>query len=157
MDAKVTLLENMAFRGISDSGHEVLLDTGLESGGEDSAARPMELVALAMGGCTGMDVISILRKKRQDVTHFDVRLHLERAEAHPKVFTNAVIEYEVGGRAVEESAVMRAIQLSAEKYCPVHAMLSKVFPVELRYRILDESGGLLREGMLEPELSGMAA
>lgn len=157
MDARVTLKQNMNFRGVADSGHEVWMDSGPESGGEDSAVRPMELVALAMGGCTGMDVISILRKKRQDVTHFDVRLHLERADQHPKVFTGASIEYEVGGRSVEEAAVRRAILLSAEKYCPVHAMLSAVFPIELRYRILDECGDLLIAGKLEPELPGVPA
>ncbi len=152
MDAKVTLMQNMTFLGVSDSGHEVRMDSSLEGGGEDSAVRPMELVALAMGGCTGMDVISILRKKRQEVTHFDVKLHLERAEDYPRIFTSAWIVYEVGGKDVEEAAVLRAIQLSADKYCPVYAMLSEVFPIELRYRILNEAGGLVKEGAMEPDL-----
>ncbi len=155
MDARVTLMQNMTFRGIADSGHEIRMDTGLEGGGEDSAVRPMELVALAMGGCSGMDVISILRKKRQEITHFDVRLHLERAGEYPKIFTSAWIEYEVGGQAVDETAVIRAIQLSTDKYCPVYAMLSEVFPIELRYRILDEAGGLVKEGEMESGLPAM--
>jgi putative redox protein len=151
MDTFVTLLDHMAFRAVSDSGHEVRIDTGPDSGGEDSAARPMELVAMALGSCTGMDVISILRKKRQEVTGFEVRLHLERAEAHPKIFNSALIEYSVSGRGLDEAAVMRAIQLSVEKYCPVHAMLSRVFPMELCYRIQDEAGNLIKQGACEPE------
>ncbi len=151
MEATITLLDRMTFSAVSDSGHAVRIDTGLESGGDDSAARPIELVAMALGSCTAMDVISILRKKKQDVTNFEVLVHAEKAEEHPKVFTGAVLTYVVSGRGVEEAAVRRAIELSAQKYCPVHSMLSKVFPIELNYSILDAEGCLITSGAFEPE------
>lgn len=151
MDTTLTLIDKMAFRGLADSGHEVLIDAGLDSGGEDSGPRPMELVAMALGSCTGMDVITILRKKQQEMTGFEVRLHLERAETHPKTFISALIEYSVTGRDIDEQAVARAIQLSMEKYCPVHAMLAKAFPMEVCYRIINEAGELVKQGSCEPE------
>ena len=87
-----------------------------------------------------MGVISILAKKRQDVTAFDVQVHAERAESHPKVFTHAVIDYIVVGHGVDETAVVRAIELSATRYCPAHAMLGKVFPIEMHYHIYEDEG-----------------
>ncbi|MGE5252144.1 MAG: OsmC family protein [Bacteroidota bacterium] len=153
MDAKLTNLGRMQFVGVADSGHEVSIDGRLEVGGDDSAVHPMELIALGLGGCTAMDVLSILRKKRQAVEAFEVRLHLDRAEEYPKVFTRAVITYEVRGSALEEAAVRRAIELSALKYCPAQAMLSKAFPIEYRYILLDTTGALLKEGTWEPQLA----
>ena len=150
MDAKVTWLERMTFTGVSQSGHAITMDTTTDVGGDDSAVRPIELMALGLGGCTAMDVISILRKKRQEVTSFDVHVHTDRATEHPKVFTRAVITYELHGRSLDESAVLRAIELSATKYCPAHAMLSKAFPIEMRYQIFEENGALVREGIWEP-------
>jgi putative redox protein len=85
----------------------------------------MELVLLSLGGCTAMDVISILQKKRQDVTSFEILMHAERAADHPKVFTNITLEYVVTGHNVEEEAVSRAVELSETKYCSVNAMLSR--------------------------------
>jgi putative redox protein len=153
MDAKLTNLGRMRFVGVADSGHEVMIDGRTEVGGEDSAAHPMELMALSLGSCTAMDVLSILRKKRQVVDGFEVRLHIDRAEDHPKVFTKAVITYEVRGRDVEETAVRRAIELSVLKYCPAQAMLSRVFPMEFRYVLLETDGSLLKEGVWEPQLT----
>ena len=118
-----------------------------------SAARPMELVAMALGSCTAMDVISILRKKKQDVMDFEVSVHAERAMEHPKVFTGAVLTFKVTGRAIEEAAVLRAIELSARKYCPVQAMLSNSFPIDLKYSIMDEEGCPVAEGLVEPEFA----
>ncbi len=137
MDAKVTWKGQMKFEGLTDSGYQIPLDTGPESGGEGSAPRPMELVAVSLAGCTGMDVISILRKKRQEVTDFEVRVKGERASQHPTVFTHVVLEYVVTGKNIDPAAVERAIQLSAEKYCPVQAMLQGV-EFEHRMTILEE-------------------
>jgi putative redox protein len=110
----------------------------------------MELMALSLGSCTAMDVLSILRKKQQDVSAFEVRLHIDRAADHPKVFNRAVITYEVRGENVEEAAMRRAISLSLQKYCPAHAMLSRVFPMEYHYIILGRQGELVTEGAWEP-------
>jgi putative redox protein len=141
MQAKVTWQENMAFTGTADSGFEIQLDAKKEVGGEGRGFIPMELMALSMAGCTAMDVMSILRKKRQDVTDFEVRVDAPRAEEHPKVFTRATIDYLVTGRGVDEAAVVRAIELTAGSYCPAQAMLGKVMPIDLRYQIFEEDGG----------------
>jgi len=123
-------------------------------GGDNDGVRPMEMLAIGLAGCTAMDVISILTKKRQDVTQFEVQVHAERAAEHPKVFTGAVIEYFVVGRGVEEEAVVRAIELSAVRYCPAQAMFSKVFPIELKYHIFEDLGdgqrSLVKSGVYTP-------
>ncbi|MHB0924558.1 MAG: OsmC family protein [Bellilinea sp.] len=119
MKAKVVWKENLKFTGSADSGYEVDLDTKKESGGDDSALKPTELLAIATAGCTAMDVISILKKKRQEVTGFEVRVDVERAVDHPRKFTGMTIEYVVTGRNIEWSAVQRAVELSEEKYCSV--------------------------------------
>jgi putative redox protein len=106
----------------------------------------MEFIALGLAGCTAMDVISILQKKKQPVSDFQVQIHAARAEEHPKVFTAATIEYLVSGKDVDEGALLRAIELSAEKYCPAQAMLGKAFPMRLVYKILDENGAVLKQG-----------
>ncbi|MEZ4515869.1 MAG: OsmC family protein [Chloroflexota bacterium] len=139
MDATVVLQDGMRFVATADSGHQVIMDSDGSVGGTDTGSRPMELIAMGLGGCTAMDVISILRKKRQDVTGFEVKVHGDRAEEHPKVFTNIVIEYVLTGHDIDPAAVERAIQLSAERYCPAQAMLNQVVPLELTYRIIEAS------------------
>lgn len=154
MQAKVTWQENMAFTGTADSGFDIQLDAKKEVGGEGRGFVPMELMALSMAGCTAMDVISILRKKRQDVTGFEVRVDAPRAEEHPRVFTRAAIDYFITGHNVDEKAVLRAIELTAENYCPAQAMLGKVMPIDLRYQIFEEGEGgekkLVAEGVYAP-------
>jgi putative redox protein len=160
MKASVTWQENMAFTGTSNSGFEVQLDAKGEVGGEGRGFQPMELMAISLAGCTAMDVISILRKKRQDVTDFEVRVDAPRSPEHPKVFTQATIDYLVTGHNVDETAVVRAIQLTAESYCPAQAMLSKVIPIDLHYQIFEEEGGekrLVKEGIYSPAKSIMPA
>ena len=137
MDVNVLWQEGLTFTGSADSGFTVALGTDPEVGGANDGFRPMELMAVSLAGCTAMDVISILRKKRQDVTAFEVRVRAERAEEHPKVFTSALIEYEVTGRDLQESALRRSIELSAERYCPAQGMLAKVMPMRLEYLIYE--------------------
>ena len=138
MKVIVNWKEGMSFVGISDSGFPVQMDAGAASGGSDNGVRPMEMLALGLAGCTAMDVISILQKKQQNVTHFDVEVDAARAQEHPKVFTSAVITYIVTGLNVDENALLRAIELSATRYCPAQSMLSQVFPMDLRYEIYEE-------------------
>ena len=137
---KVTLQGGMHFSGTADSGFGIQLDAKQEVGGEGKGFIPMELMALSMAGCTAMDVISILRKKRQDVTAFEVRVDAPRAEEHPRVFTRATIEYLVTGHNVDEKAVRRAIELTAKSYCPAQAMLGQVMPIDLQYQIFEADG-----------------
>ncbi len=147
MDVTIKWKGKMAFEGSADSGFVQNMDADPSVGGENSASRPMEFIALGLAGCTGMDVISILRKKQQPVKDFQVKAHAERAGEHPKVFSSAVIEYLITGDQVKEEAVLRAIELSAEKYCPAQAMLTKAFPIKLVYKILGEGGSaVIAEG-----------
>lgn len=149
MDVKVTWNQRLSFEGTADSGYTMPLGTDPSVGGDADGFRPMELMALSLAGCTAMDVMSILQKKRQAVTAFEVRVHAGRATEHPKVITRAAIEYLVAGGGVEEEAVVRAIELSATKYCPAYAMLSQVLPIEMGYQIFEEEGGvqkMVRQG-----------
>jgi putative redox protein len=129
----------MEFEGTADSGHTLTLDAAPEVGGADKGFRPMELMAISLAGCTAMDVISILRKKRQEVTGFEVKVNAERATEHPHVFTAMEVTYVVRGRNIDPAAVERAIQLSEEKYCPAQAMLRKAAPITLKYEIVEEA------------------
>jgi putative redox protein len=146
MDVTLDWKNKMAFEGVAGSGFSQNLDAAESVGGGNSAARPMEFIAIGLAGCTAMDVISILRKKKQEVSDFQIKLHAESAAEHPKVFTSAVIEYLVTGRDISEDAVLRSIELSAEKYCPAQAMLRLAFPMRLIYKIFDENKLLVKEG-----------
>lgn len=138
MDAKVTWKGNMSFEGVAESGHVVPMGTAVEHGGADDGASPMELVLLALGGCTSMDVVPILKKKQQDVTAFEIRIHGDRAADYPKVYTNITLEYVVTGHHIDPEAVRRAIELSETKYCSVSAMLSKAANITIKTTILED-------------------
>ena len=140
MEARVTWKGKLSFMGTADSGFQLPLGAEKSVGGDEDGFRPMELIATGLAGCTAMDVISILAKKRQQVTAFDVQVHADRSENHPKVFTHAVVDYVVVGQHLDETAVVRAIELSATRYCPAQAMLEKVFPIELHYSIYEDEG-----------------
>ncbi len=137
MDAKVTWKGQMAFTGTSGRGFTLSLDSSPASGGENNGFSPMELVLIGLAGCTAMDVIDILRKKRQDVTSFEVEVHASRADEHPRVFSQALIEYLITGHQVEKEAVERAVELSITKYCSVSAMFSKTAKLEQKITILE--------------------
>jgi len=138
MDANVIWQGGMTFKGKANTGFEVPLGADPTVGGANDGFRPMELMAVSLAGCTAMDVISILKKKRQDVTDYEVKVHTEQADQHPKVLTRAVIEYHVSGHGVNEKAVLRAIELSAVRYCPAQNMLSQILPIALKYFIYEK-------------------
>ena len=138
MKAQVTWNGGMQFEGTADSGHKLILDASPEVGGADSGFRPMELMAISLAGCTAMDVISILRKKRQEVTGFEVKVNAPRAADHPHVFTEMQVTYVLRGRGIDAAAVERAMQLSEEKYCPAQAMLRQAAPIKLACEIIEE-------------------
>jgi putative redox protein len=155
MNANVTWHQGLSFTGKADSGFELPLGAEPEVGGANDGFQPLELMAVSLAGCTAMDVISILKKKQQAVTAFEVKVLADRAEEHPKVFTHAVITYLVTGHSVDEAAVIRAIELSATKYCPAQAMLGKVIPIELVYEIFEAAGAgktrLVKQGKYQPQ------
>jgi len=140
MKATVNWDGRMKFTGKGDSGFAVQMDAEASLGGNDSAIRPMELVALGLISCQAMDVISVLHKKRQEVTKFEVKFNGPRSADYPKVFTSAVITFLVTGKNVDEAAVLRSIELSATKYCPAQAMLEQAFPMDLHYEIYEDEG-----------------
>ncbi len=135
MDAKVTWKGRLSFTGTADTGFTVPLGAEPQVGGDNDGFRPMELFLVGLAGCTAMDVISILQKKRQDVTGFEVAVHAERTMEHPRVFTDIVIEYIISGHNLDPDAVERAVELSETKYCPGQAMLSKAVPISHKITI----------------------
>jgi putative redox protein len=138
VEAKVTLVNDMEFSGKASSGHSLIMDADQESGGHNEGFRPMELLLVGFGGCSGMDVISILRKKRQQVTGLEINVKGEQQDAFPHIYTQIHIEYVVTGKGVEKEAVERSIQLSLEKYCSVGATLAKAGTITHSYRIVEE-------------------
>jgi len=140
LEAKVDLTGGMAFNAETGSGHSFVMDSNPDVGGAEKGPRPMEVILAALGGCTGMDVISILRKMRQDVTGYEVRLRGETADEHPRVFTKITVEHVVRGRGISEDSVKRAVELSATRYCPASAMLGKTAQLNHVYRIVAEAG-----------------
>jgi putative redox protein len=155
MDAKVTWKKGLSFNGTAETGYNVPLGSEPEVGGDDDGFRPLELMGVSLAGCTAMDVISILRKKQQDVTAFEVKAHADHAADFPKVFTHVTLMYVITGHHVDEKAVVRSIELSATKYCPAQAMLSQVVPIDLVYEIYEDEGNgrktLAKQGTYIPE------
>ena len=148
MDAKVSWEKDLQFTGVANSGFQVHMDSHPSA---ETGVSPVEMIAMALAGCTGMDVISILGKQKQQVTSFDVKLHAERSDEYPKVITSAILEYVVVGHDIQESALRTAIDRSIKKYCPVHAMLKKAFPIDTRYSIFEAGADgkptLVRQGV----------
>jgi putative redox protein len=125
----------------TDHGHRILLDAPPPEG-DDAAPGPKETLLAALAGCTGMDVVSILRKKRQRAASYAITASGESADEHPRVFTTITVEHVVSG-AVQAEALRRSIELSATRYCPVNAMLSATATIEHRYRLSAEDGSVL--------------
>jgi len=124
--------------GEAGSGHAVIMDGPPDHGGRNLGVRPMEMLLLGMGGCTEFDVLSILRKARQQVTSCVVELEAERAEKEPKVFTRIHAHFIITGRDLSEKHVERAISLSAEKYCSASIMLGRTAEITHDYEIHNE-------------------
>jgi len=137
-EAKVTLVQDMQFNGTSDSGHRLIMDADEASGGHNTGFRPMELLLVGFGGCSGMDVISILRKKKQTVASLEINIQGEKTDSSPKIYKKVHIEYIVKGSGIQKEAVERAIQLSLEKYCSVGATLAATGRITHSYKIVAE-------------------
>ncbi|MBE3577252.1 MAG: OsmC family protein [Limnochordales bacterium] len=135
MEVSVQFVEGMTFLGLGGSNHYVVMEGAPEAGGRNAGPRPMELLLMALGGCTGMDVVSILRKRRISVKDFRMVLRGERRDEHPRKFTRIEIEYIFRGDGLEahEKAIRDTVALSQDKYCSVAASLRP--QVEITYRI----------------------
>ena len=134
--ATIHFAENDFFVGITPSGHAQTIETDSQ---RHSAATPMELLLLALGGCTGVDVISILRKQRQQITDYRIEVSGERREEHPRAYTRLFVKHIVRGRSVSREAVERAIELSDQKYCSVAATLRGTAEIITSYEIIEDT------------------
>jgi putative redox protein len=125
------------FVAVTPSGHAQVLETNHERA---SAATPMELLLIALGGCTAVDVVSILKKKREQVTDYRVEVRGTRREEHPRAFTRMEVRHIVRGRGVSEKSVASAIELSETKYCSVAATLRPAVEIVTSYEIIEDEG-----------------
>ena len=124
MKAAIHWVKDVSFVAESGSGHALVLDGAPEYGGRNIGPRPMELLLMGLGGCASFDVVTILKKARQQVTDVRAELSAERADAVPAVFTKIHLHFIVTGNELKETQVKKAVELSAEKYCSASAMLS---------------------------------
>ncbi len=136
MSLKIKWNEKMKFTAYTPSGHEVNLDSSATSGGENTAARPMELMLVSLAGCTSMDVISILNKMKASPEDFNIEIEYERAPEHPKIYTHIHLKYTFKNAPSRKKA-QKAVELSQNKYCSASAMLKKV--TNLTYELIFES------------------
>ena len=127
----------MLMVGKSHSGHSITMDGPPEIGGENLGVRPMEMLLLGVAGCTMIDVVTTLKKMRQDLTNCETKLSAERADEHPKVFTDIHIQFIVKGQDLDPKKVEKAITLSAEKYCSASIMLGKTASITHDFEIVE--------------------
>ena len=135
--AVVKLVGDDLFEGYTPSEHVVAIDTDRE---RNSASSPMELLLLALGSCTGVDVVSILKKKRQDVTAYRVEVKGDRRDEHPRSYKRMVVHHIVTGRNISSQALAQAIELSEQKYCSVAATFRPTAEIVSSYEIIEASG-----------------
>ena len=136
MQANVKWVEGNTYIGRSNSNHNVVFDAGSDG----AAPSPMEMVLMSVGGCSSVDVVSILKKTKQDFSSVDVQLTAERAETAPRVFTKINLHFVVTGNNVSEKHLERAVSLSAEKYCSVALMLDKTVEITNSHEVVQDQG-----------------
>jgi len=137
METQLKWAGNAAFIGTASSGHAVVMDGPAEGGGRNLGPRPMEMLILGMGACSTYDVVSILKKSRQEITDCEIKITSQRADSDPKVFTDIQLHFIVSGKDLKEKQVERAIKLSAEKYCSASIMLGKTANITHDFEIIN--------------------
>jgi putative redox protein len=137
MNISVNWVDGMLMVGKSHSGHSITMDGPPEIGGDNLGVRPMEMLLLGVAGCTMIDVVTTLKKMRQDFTNCETKLSAERADEHPKVFTDIHIQFIVKGQDLDPKKVEKAITLSAEKYCSASIMLGKTASITHDFEIVE--------------------
>jgi putative redox protein len=136
--ASVKWVSGLEFETTTGSGHRGVIDVSEKAGGKNHGPSPMELLLVGMAGCTAMDIVDILRKKRQQVSGLEVRVEGKRAETHPMVYTDIDVVYVVRGKDISARAVEDAIRLSEDKYCSAGVMMRKTANIKSRYEIVAE-------------------
>ena len=137
MNISVNWVDGLLMVGKSDSGHTITMDGPPESGGENLGVRPMEMLLLGVAGCTMIDVVTTLKKMRQDLSHCETKINAERATDHPKVFTDIHIQFIVKGKDLDSKKVDKAITLSAEKYCSASIMLGEMATITHDFEVIE--------------------
>ena len=137
MNLSVNWVNGMLMVGKSHSGHSITMDGPIEIGGENLGVRPMEMLLLGVAGCTMIDVVTTLKKMRQDLSHCETKISAERAQEHPKVFTDIHIHFVVKGKDLDSKKVDKAIKLSAEKYCSASIMLGKTAKITHDFEVTE--------------------
>ena len=137
MNLSVNWVDGMLMVGKSHSGHSITMDGPIEIGGENLGVRPMEMLLLGVAGCTMIDVVTTLQKMRQDLSYCETKISAERANDHPKVFTDIHIHFIVKGKDLDSKKVDKAITLSAEKYCSASIMLGKTSKITHDFEVLE--------------------
>jgi putative redox protein len=138
LKTQIKWMQDVSFKGKSESGHEVILDGPEELGGKGLGMRPMEMMLIGMGGCTSFDVVTILKRSRQQITGCIAEIEAVRADAIPKVFTSIHIHFLIKGIDLQKKAVERAVELSANKYCSASIMLGKSVKITHDFVITEE-------------------
>ncbi len=136
MNTTVKWIDGMMMVGESASGHTIVMDGPEELGGKDLGVRPMEMLLLGMGGCTTVDVVSTLKKMRENVQDCRVEISAERADEHPKVFTAIHLHFIVEGDNLNDKKITKAVSLSADKYCSASIMLAKTATVTHDFEVI---------------------
>ena len=136
MNTTVKWIDGMMMVGESASGHTIVMDGPEELGGKDLGVRPMELLLLGMGGCTTVDVVSTLKKMRENVQDCRVEISAKRADEHPKVFTAIHLHFIVEGDNLNDKKITKAVSLSADKYCSASIMLAKTATVTHNFEVI---------------------
>lgn len=140
MKARARWVEGMAFMGEAGSGHAVMMDGAPEYGGRNIGIRPMEMLLIGLAGCTGFDVVQILKKGREPISGCEVEVEAERATEDPKVFTKIHLAYRISGRGLSQAKAERAVTLSKEKYCSASIMLGATAQMSYSLELVDETG-----------------
>lgn len=133
---KINWQGKKCFEATSSTGHKVIMDASKEIGGEDKGSRPMELLLMGLGGCSGIDVIMMLEKSKQNIKDCQIEITATRADSIPAVYTKIHLEFNIFGTDLNEKKVARAVKLSAEKYCSVAKILEKTAQISHQYKII---------------------
>jgi len=136
MKARVKWVEGRCMMGEAESGHGIIMDAAPRIGGRNLGIRPMEMILVGLGGCSTIDVMLILEKSRQNITDCVVEIQGQRRDTEPQVFTDIHLHYIITGQDLKENHVKRAVDLSAEKYCSVSAMLGKTAKITYDYEVI---------------------
>jgi putative redox protein len=135
MKTRIKYIENVCLMAESESGHSLIIDGSPEIGGRNLGVRPMEMILMGLGGCTTMDILTILRKKRLNIKDCVIEIDSQRRDTIPKTFSKIHLHFIITGDNLNEKHVQQAVQLSVEKYCSVYAMLKNSVEISYDYEI----------------------